>query len=70
MTNTADEIMICFSEKIRLGISCELSAGQTIHMKCKPYFLRQTIHMKHQALFSLRKLEFCYNFACLLGALS
>ena len=23
-----------FSEKIRLGISCESSAGQMIHMKC------------------------------------
>ena len=31
-----------FSEKIRPGISCELSARQTIHMKC-------------QALFSLKK---------------
>ena len=31
----------CFSEKIRLDVSCESSA-------------RQRIHMKHQALFSLK----------------
>ena len=28
-----------FSEKIRLGIPCESSALQTIHMKCQFYFL-------------------------------
>ena len=33
-----------FSEKIKLGISCVLSA-------------KQTIHIKFQALFSLKKLE-------------
>ena len=41
----ADEILkfdCYFSEKIRLDISCELSA-------------RQMIHMKYQALFSLKK---------------
>ena len=30
--SVADKILI-FSEKIKLGISCELSAKQTIHMK-------------------------------------
>ena len=42
----ADDILMClfpfFPEKIRLGSSCESSA-------------RQTIHMKYQALFSLKK---------------
>ena len=28
-----------FSEKIKLGISCELSARQTIYMKCQVFFL-------------------------------
>ena len=27
-----------FSETIKLGISCELSAKQTIHMKCQALF--------------------------------
>ena len=44
-----------FSEKIKLGISCELSTKQTIHMKCQAFFfsVKQTIHMKCQTLFSL-----------------
>ena len=48
----------CFSEKIRLDISCESSA-------------RQRIHMKHQALFSSKdkskqnKNVVCCNFSCL-----
>ena len=33
-------------EKIRLDISCELSPRQTIHIKCKPYFLRKMIMIK------------------------
>ena len=39
-----------FSEKIRFDISCESSARQMIHMKC-------------QALFSLKITVVCYNFA-------
>ena len=38
----ADNIIIFFSDKIRLDISCELSTELTIHMQC-------------QALFSLKK---------------
>ena len=37
----ADDILIIcyyFSEKIRLGISCELSARQMIHMKSQVLF--------------------------------
>ena len=47
MQSVADDILklIYSSEKIRLVISCELSARQTIHMKC-------------QALFSLKKKYF------------
>ena len=41
ITTAADDIHKYFSEKIRLDISCESSTGQRIHMK-------------HQALFSLR----------------
>ena len=36
-TTTADDILnfsFLFSEKIRLDMSCELSAWQMIHMKC------------------------------------
>ena len=36
----------CFSEKIRLDVSSESSARHSA---------RQRIHMKHQALFSLKK---------------
>ena len=36
------KLILYFSEKLRLDISCELSARQTIHMKC-------------QFLFSLKK---------------
>ena len=35
--NVAQKILT-FSEKIKLGISCELSAKQTIHMKCQTLF--------------------------------
>ena len=35
-------LLLSFSKKIRLGISCDSSARQTIHMKC-------------EALFSLKK---------------
>ena len=37
----ADDILFFFhyfSEKIRLDISCELSARQTVHMKCQALF--------------------------------
>ena len=49
ITNAADDILLIiiivfFSEKIRIGISCELSA-------------EQTIHMKYQVLFSLKKVN-------------
>ena len=60
ITTTADDILIFldkFSEKIRLFISCESS-------------VRQTIHIKYQTLFSLKKhkkincrvLQFCLAF--------
>ena len=35
---TADKILIFFSDKIRLEISCESSARQMIHMKCQVLF--------------------------------
>ena len=40
LTAAADDSLngFFFSEKIRLVISCELSALQTIHMNIKPYF--------------------------------
>ena len=31
--------IVMFSERIKLDISCELSAWQTIHMKCQDLFL-------------------------------
>ena len=37
----ADNILntyLLFAEKMRLGISCESSAGQMIHMKCQALF--------------------------------
>ena len=43
-----------FSEQIRLGISCELSARQTIHMHC-------------QALFSLKEIQDQNAFCCRCG---
>ena len=45
ITTTADDILIFlyFSENIRHSISCELSAWQAIHMKCKSYFLWKMI---------------------------
>ena len=39
--NILKKFFIIFFEKIRIGISCELSAWQTIHMK-------------YQALFSMK----------------
>ena len=56
--NNLEYFFIVFSEKIRLDISCESSA-------------RQRIHMKYQALFSLKdkskkiKSVICCNFAWL-----
>ena len=40
MKNAADDILILFyfSDKIRPGISGELAARQTIHMKCHEFF--------------------------------
>ena len=41
ITTAADDILnYCFhvSDKIRLGISCESSAKQTIHMECQVLF--------------------------------
>ena len=63
VTTAADDIhkyfFVCFSEKIRLGVSSESSA-------------RQRIHMKNQALFSLkdksRKLK-CHLLQFLFGTL-
>ena len=57
ITVAADNSCHCFSEKIRLDVSCESSA-------------RQRIHMKRQALFSLKdkkkeKSVVCCNFAWL-----
>ena len=31
-------LLLLFSEKIRSGISCKLSAQKTIHMKCQALF--------------------------------
>ena len=39
MTNAADDVLIFFIfRKNKTGISCELSAKQTIHMKCQALF--------------------------------
>ena len=35
IATAADDNFFFFSEKISLDISCELSAWQTIHMKCQ-----------------------------------
>ena len=48
-SKTAADILILnyFSEKMRLGMSCELSAKQTIHMKCLAFiFSLKTTHTK------------------------
>ena len=39
-----------FSEILRLGISCELSARQTIHMKCQAIFCLQNTHTQIKML--------------------
>ena len=40
-----------FSEKIKLGISCESSARQMIHMKCQALFsLKKKIKIKTEML--------------------
>ena len=31
-------LVLLFFDEIRLGISCELSAGQTVHIKCQVIF--------------------------------
>ena len=36
--SVAYNILILFQKKIKLGYSCELSAKQTIHMKCQALF--------------------------------
>ena len=36
-------IFIYFSDEIKLGILCELSARQSIHMNCQLIFLRKVI---------------------------
>ena len=53
-TTTADDTLkylFLFADKVRLKISCELSARQTIHIHMSA---RQTIHMKCQVLVSLK----------------
>ena len=51
ITTAEDDIhkyfFIVFQKKIRLDVSKESSAGQRIHMKIKPYFLRE-IKSKNQ----------------------
>ena len=47
----ADNILKLFSEKTKLDISCELSTWQSNSQEMS----RQTIHMKCQALLSLKK---------------
>ena len=34
-------ILLCISKKIRLGVSCESSAGLAIHMKCRLIFYKE-----------------------------
>ena len=59
ITTAADDIFIfmrIFSVKIRIDISCELSAKQTIHMKCQSLFClvlsRQFSHEMPSHIFS------------------
>ena len=70
----ADDILSCcccyyyhFSEKISLDISCESSAWQTIHMKCQDLFsLRKMKYM----YFKYRLLQLCLRFKGLYDLLS
>ena len=59
VTTAADEIFFyfffIFSEKTSLDISCELSAKQTIHMKCQDLF---SLKNKRKN-FECRLLKFC-----------
>ena len=57
---TAADIFFFFSEKTSLDISCELSAWQTIHMKCQDLF---SLKNKKKIFFEYRLLQI------LLGAL-
>ena len=38
ITTAADDIFFYFSEETSLGMSCESSAWQTIHMRCQDLF--------------------------------
>ena len=64
ITTSADDILK-YLEKIRIDMSCELSASQTIRMKCQALFsLKKNDKMSSLTFFKKKNdknLVFCYK---------